>query len=167
MADVTERKPANVSFETWVDAQIREARQQGEFDNLPGTGKPLASIDGHDDDMWWIKQWLKRENVSFTPPTIALRKSVDDMLESVGRLRSEQAVRDVVEELNTRIRAMNRVPPADGPPTSLSPLDTNRVLARWAEQRLLWLETVAQQRESTNEQRVATPQIKRRWFRRQ
>ena len=132
---MTERKPANVSFETWVEAQIREARERGEFDNLPGHGKPLANIDGHDDDMWWVKQWLKRENVSFTPPALALRKSVEDMLESVGRLRSEKAVRDVVGELNDRIRHMNRIPPIDGPPSNLMPLDVDRVLERWAEQR--------------------------------
>lgn len=132
---MTDRKPAGVSFETWVDAQIREARERGEFDNLPGHGKPLASIDGHDDDMWWIKQWLQRENLSFTPPALALRKSVEDMYESLGRLNTESAVRDVVEELNRRIRELNRMPPADGPPTSLSPLDVESVVALWQERR--------------------------------
>ena len=133
---MTERKPAGVSFETWVDAQIRQARERGEFDNLPSAGKPLPSIDLHDgDDMWWIKQWLKRENLSFTPPALALRKSVEDMLESVGKLRSENAVRQVVSELNERIREMNRIPPMEGPPTSLGVLDLDRVLALWQERR--------------------------------
>ncbi|MEY2468342.1 MAG: hypothetical protein QOF21_1040 [Actinomycetota bacterium] len=132
---MTDRKPAGVSFETWVDAQIREARERGEFDNLPGHGKPLASIDGHDDDMWWIKQWLQRENLSFTPPALALRKSVEDMYASLDRLHSENAVRDIVDELNRRIRELNRMPPADGPPTSLSPLDVEPVVALWRERR--------------------------------
>jgi hypothetical protein len=128
---VTERKPAGVSFESWVDAQIREARERGEFDNLPGAGKPLANLDGNEDEMWWIRQWLKRENLSFTPPSIALRKAVEDMLANVGRLLTERAVRNVVEELNVQIRQMNRVPPMDGPPSNLMPLDVEVVLERW------------------------------------
>ena len=132
---MTERKPAGVSFETWVDAQIREARERGEFDNLPGAGKPLTNLDGNHDEMWWIRQWLKREELSFTPPAIALRKAVEDMLANVGRLLTERAVRNVVEELNSRIRELNRIPPTTGPPSNLMPLDVDVVLARWDEQR--------------------------------
>ena len=32
---MTERKPPG-SWETWIEAQIRVAREQGAFDNLPG-----------------------------------------------------------------------------------------------------------------------------------
>ncbi len=144
MAGVTERKPANVNFETWVDAQIRASRERGEFDNLPGHGKPLPNLDVYADDLWWIKQLLKREELSFTPPALALRKSVEDLLDSVGRLRSERTVRDVVEELNGRIRHMNRIPPVDGPPSSLMPLDVERVVARWNEQRRAYEAPTAQ-----------------------
>ena len=28
-------------WEKWIDQQIREAQERGEFDNLPGKGKPL------------------------------------------------------------------------------------------------------------------------------
>ena len=132
---MTERKPPGVSFETWVDRQIREARDRGEFDNLPGSGRPLADIDGEHDELWWIRRWLKRENVGFTPPAIALRKAVEDMLDNVGRLRTERAVRNVVDELNEQIRAMNRVPPTEGPPTSLMPLDVEAVVERWRQER--------------------------------
>lgn len=127
---MTERKPAGMNFETWVDAQIRQAKERGEFDNLPGHGKPLEDIDTHD-DMWWIKQWLKRENLSFTPPALALRKTVEDMFAGLANLRSERAVRELVEELNTRIRALNRIPPSSGPPSNLMPLDVEDVVQRW------------------------------------
>ncbi len=42
---MTERKPPGVSFETWIDKQIREAADRGEFDNLPGAGKPIPDLD--------------------------------------------------------------------------------------------------------------------------
>lgn len=35
---MTERKPLGVSFESWIDKQIREATERGEFQNLPGAG---------------------------------------------------------------------------------------------------------------------------------
>lgn len=38
---MTERKPTGVSFESWIDKQVREAEMRGEFKDLPGAGKPL------------------------------------------------------------------------------------------------------------------------------
>ena len=52
---MTERKPPGVGFETWVERQIREATERGEFDNLPGAGKPVADLDKPHDELWWIK----------------------------------------------------------------------------------------------------------------
>ena len=161
---MTERKPANASFESWVDAQIREARERGEFDNLAGAGKPLASIDGHDDEMWWVKQWLKREELSFTPPALALRKNVEDMLESIGRLRTERAVRDVVGELNERIRHMNRIPPIEGPPSNLMPLDVEAVVARWGHQRAALVAAEQPADEPRSEEAGQEPPRRRRWY---
>ncbi len=35
------RKPPGISFESFADLQIRKAREDGLFDDLPGKGKPL------------------------------------------------------------------------------------------------------------------------------
>ena len=53
---MTERKPPGTSWETWIEAQIRVAREQGAFDNLPGAGKPLPYLDQEYDPDWWVKQ---------------------------------------------------------------------------------------------------------------
>ena len=37
-------------------------RAPGEFDNLPGTGKPLNLSDAQDPD-WWIKRYVAREGL--------------------------------------------------------------------------------------------------------
>ena len=58
---MTERKPADVNFESWIDRQIREATERGEFDNLPGTGKPLPG--GPVEEQWWLKDYLRRETL--------------------------------------------------------------------------------------------------------
>lgn len=155
---MTERKPANVSWESWIETQIREARERGEFDNLPGYGKPLADNTGDHDEMWWIRNWLKRENLSFTPPAIALRKAAEDLLASLGTFPTERGLRTALDELNTRIREMNRSPIIDGPPSNMMPLDIEPIVVRWRELRAA--------REEPAPPVVAAPAPRRRrWFR--
>src|SRR3954453_903197 len=124
------RKPGGVNWESWAERQIREAQERGEFDNLRGAGHPLPGIDDPPDEMWWVKQLLKREQISFTPPTLALRKAREDLVEHIDRLRSEAAVRKAVAELNVKIREINRKP-TTGPPSTLMPLDADRVVEIW------------------------------------
>jgi hypothetical protein len=128
---MTERKPGTMSFESWIEAQIRDAQDRGEFDDLPGRGKPLQGLDGAHDDLWWVKQWMRREGLSYLPPALAIRREAEKVLEDIGRLSSERAVRRVVDDLNERIRDVNRRPAIDGPPSTLMPLDLETVVARW------------------------------------
>ena len=163
---MTERKPANVDFETWIDQQIREAEARGEFDNLPGKGKPLASLDQPTDELWWVRGWLQRENVQVAaPPALALRKEVHDLQDRLDREPTEACVRRVVEELNGRIRSLNRMPPLDGPPTTVSPLDVDEVVERWRARRPT--EPTAPEQEPAPAERPTTASpTKRRWLRR-
>ncbi len=46
-----------------AENRIREAMAEGQFDGLPGEGKPIPGIDDPYDENWWIKQWLRREKV--------------------------------------------------------------------------------------------------------
>lgn len=39
---------------------IRKAMEAGEFDDLPGTGKPIPGAGTVDDELWWVRSWLKR-----------------------------------------------------------------------------------------------------------
>src|SRR5262249_40367699 len=83
-AVMTERKPPGMSWETWPDRQIREGMERGEFDGLPGHGKPLADLNRPRDDLWWVKDKLRRESVSFLPPTLVLRKDVELAREQIA-----------------------------------------------------------------------------------
>lgn len=58
----------------WVGLQIRQAMARGDFDDLPGAGKPLDLPDRHDPD-WWVKRLIERENIrGAAPPAIGLRR---------------------------------------------------------------------------------------------
>jgi len=131
---MTERKPPGVSFETWVERQIREATERGEFDNLPGAGRPIADLDKPHDELWWVRQKLRRENLTYLPATIALRKEAEEALLAAARAGSEEQVRRIVAEINARIVEGNRKA-ASGPPLNLAPFDVERVVRDWRERR--------------------------------
>ncbi|MFF1650400.1 DUF1992 domain-containing protein [Streptomyces sp. NPDC058240] len=127
---MTERKPAGVSFESWVDRQIRESEQRGDISQLPGFGKPLESLEAPYDENWWIKQKMQREGVSVLPPALALRKQAEDVAEAVPGARTEAEVRRMLAEVNEKIRAaIRRLPP--GPPLNLKPFDIDAVVDEW------------------------------------
>jgi hypothetical protein len=121
-----------MGYESWVDKQIREAMDRGEFDNLPGAGKPIPGQGRPDDELWWVKDYIRREGLStdaLLPTPLRLRKEVELLPETVKNLRSEQAVRDVVAKLNRRIADWLRVP--IGPQVHLAPVDADDVVRQW------------------------------------
>jgi Domain of unknown function (DUF1992) len=132
------RKPKTATWESWVDRQIRDGIERGDFENLPGRGKPLdgigAGADSHRDEDWWLKAKLRRERLSYLPTTLAVRKEVEEAVEAIRRASNEQVVRRIVADINERIRDVNRRG-ADGPPSTVMPLDEEAVLARWRTQR--------------------------------
>lgn len=124
-------------YESSIDRQLREAAERGEFDNLTGLGKPLRDHGRDYEEDWWVRDWLEREGATagVIPPTLALRRDVEDLEERVDRLRIEPEVRAHVAELNERIRKA-RVGLMDGPPVVLPPRDADAVVAGWRERRL-------------------------------
>jgi len=127
---MTERKPPGTSWETWIDAQIRVAREQGAFDNLPGAGKPLPNLGQEHDPLWWVKQFLQREQISILPPSLELLRKVEKELAEIDKLRDEASVRHRVAALNVEIAKINATV-VEGPPTRLGTLDVDQVVARW------------------------------------
>ena len=131
---MTERKPPGVSWESWIERQIREAEERGEFDNLPGAGKPLEGLDRPHDELWWLKRMLEREKLSVVPAALELRKDLEDARERLAKQPTEQAVRRLVDELNKRIAEVNATA-TSGPASSLVPLDADRMVERWRQAR--------------------------------
>ena len=47
-------------FTAYVERLIRDAMEEGEFDDLPGEGEPIPGAGTPDDEYWWVRRWLKR-----------------------------------------------------------------------------------------------------------
>ena len=131
---MTKRKPGGVPWESWIDRQIREAEERGEFDNLPGAGEPIPDLDKPFDELWWVKNKLRREGLSYMPPSVALRKEAHDALEAAVRAESETEVRRLIADINRKIREANRKG-IRGPSLMLVPFDAEAVVRQWRKQR--------------------------------
>ena len=127
---MTDRKVTAAQWESAIERQIREAMERGDFDGLPGAGQPIAGLDRPRDEMWWIRDKLRREQVSHLPPALALRKELDDTLDRIAAARAEAEVRAHVAAINQRINYVNSHI-TSGPPSNVIPLDVDRVVDRW------------------------------------
>lgn len=132
---MTERKPRELTFRSWIDQQISDAAERGAFTDLPGAGKPLPDR-GVNADEAWLVDWMRREGVDtedLLPPPLKLRKQSARLAETVTSLRSADEVRAAVADLNDRIMAWRRLPL--GPPIFVPLVDLDDMLARWHESR--------------------------------
>jgi len=127
---MTQKKPAGKTWESFIEQQIREAMEEGAFDNLQGKGQPLPDLGIERDPDWWAKKLIEREKVSLAPPALTLRREVEQALERLAQMRDEAAVRRTLDALNERIRKLNATI-AEGPPTSLAPLDVEAIVLQW------------------------------------
>ena len=122
-------------YESWVERQIREAMERGEFDNLPGAGQPIPGLTGQDEENWWVKRLLEREKLPMPLPTsLALRKEIAGLRETLADVPTEEAVREIVSDLNERIRDTHRRR-VDGPPLVIGLVDVEATVAEWRRNR--------------------------------
>ena len=69
-------------LETLVEKKIREAMENGEFDNLPGKGQPVNTSENpfEDPDLRMVHRLLR--NAGFAPAFIEERKDIDATFEA-------------------------------------------------------------------------------------
>ncbi len=108
-AEAEEGARARIDQQTaWVDRQVRAAIARGDFDNLPGAGKPLKLPDTHDPD-WWAKQLIEREKITgVAPPAIGLRAEDAALDGELDRMATEEQVREALADFNRRVVAARR-----------------------------------------------------------
>jgi Domain of unknown function (DUF1992) len=132
---VTKRRPPGMSNQKWVESQLQLAQNQGEFDNLPGAGKPLKLADEHDPD-WWVKDFIRREDVeteALLPPAMLLRKEKQQVHDKIRGMRRESEVREYLADLNKRIRLSIR--DTTGPVVPTGPVNEDAIIAQWRMER--------------------------------
>jgi hypothetical protein len=108
--------------------------ERGDFDRLPGRGKPIEGLGAEHDPEWWLKGLIERERIAVLPASLQLRKDDAELDDRLDALYAEAEVRREVEEFNARvIRARYR--PPEGPPLITMPRDVDETLAAWRARR--------------------------------
>lgn len=144
-----------------VERQIREAQARGEFDDLPGAGKPLHLGDTTDPD-WWVKQLAERENLDMSaalPSAAQLRKEAASYPEALADVRREETVREILTDFNRRVKQDRLRPLAHNAPRIIAPtVDVEEMVQRWARLR--------SERTARVEPEPEQPRVRKRWWRR-
>lgn len=115
----------------FVETAIQLAIRRGEFDDLPGAGKPIEGLGTHHDPDWWIRRKIESENLSgLGPPALLLRVEDRELDRELDKLRREDDVRTVVEDFNHRVVEARRQL-MGGPPVVTKTRDVDAEIEAW------------------------------------
>jgi hypothetical protein len=91
-----------MSFDKLVESLIKEAQERGEFDNLPGKGKPidLTSYFETPEDVRLAQSVLK--NAGITPPEVQLLKEIAQLKELLTLTREDQKTIEIQKQIQEK-----------------------------------------------------------------
>ncbi len=94
-------------FQKIAEEKIREAIQQGLFDDLPNKGKPLKL-----EDYSWVPEDLRLafkilKNAGCIPPEMELRKEIIDLKELLKTIDDDEERIKRIRELNFKLLKFN------------------------------------------------------------
>ncbi len=156
-ADAEEReKRRKVDDAARVEYLIRDAMNQGKFDNLKYAGKPIPGLGEHYDPDWWVKGLIQRERLSgIGPPAILLRIEDSELDAKLDQQYTDKQVRDILEDFNKRVIEARRQLQG-GPPVITKLRDVEEEVEKWRERRMA----------AAPPQPEPEPQGKRTWWQR-
>lgn len=115
--------PYQPAREKLIDRQIREAMNEGKFDDLPHQGEKLPIVEDSAAGDWALAYRMLK-GASFAPPWIETDKEVRALLarrdaiieraprsSDIGRRRDERELRDVVTAANAAVFRLNHEAP--------------------------------------------------------
>jgi hypothetical protein len=158
--------PTAADRAAYVETAIQQAIRRGEFDNLPGAGKPLPGLNGRHDPDWWIRRKIESEQLTgLGPPALTLRSedaALDDRLDDMYR---EEDVRASIDDFNLRVREARRQL-LGGPPVVTQLRDPDDTVRTWRERRLERARRAAEEQERQRAEEAAPGWRERRRRRR-
>ncbi|WP_374009939.1 DUF1992 domain-containing protein [Leifsonia sp. LS-T14] len=152
--EVEEANPGQPSMEQRaqiVETAIQQAIRRGDFDDLPGAGKPLPGLTGTHDPDWWIRRKIEREKLTgLGPPALMLRTEDKELEATLDRLGSESAVREHLDTFNRRIVEARRQLQG-GPPVVTPTRDVDAEVDGWRQRREERLRAAEERRRAERE----------------
>ncbi|MFY9554733.1 MAG: DUF1992 domain-containing protein [Blastocatellia bacterium] len=96
-----------MSIEKFVEEQVRRAIEAGEFDNLPGKGKPidLSAYFDTPEDLRMAYSILKSNN--FVPEEVELLKEIEALKKKLETCSDEQQKSNLKKEITAKTYTFN------------------------------------------------------------
>jgi hypothetical protein len=151
----------------WIaETAIQQAMRRGEFDDLPGMGKPLTGLTEVHDPDWWIRRKIEREQLAgLGPPALTLRTENAKITERIDECFREEDVRSLLEAFNKRVIEARRQLQG-GPPVVTPTRDIEAEIAGWRDRRSAKREAAAAARRAEDDRLAAMTWRERRRERR-
>jgi hypothetical protein len=128
----------------YVEQAIQQAMRRGDFDDLPGAGKPLQGLREVTDPDWWIRRKIERESLTgLGPPAFTLRTESAALGDRMDGLHREDEVRDLLLDFNRRVVEARRQL-LGGPPVVTPTRDVEAEVDAWNARRLERLRAAAE-----------------------
>lgn len=95
------------AFQKIIERRIKEAQESGEFDNLPGQGKPLSFEDDQNipEELRLVYKILR--NADVTPPELQLRKEIRTLEDMLDNIPDEKEKLRHIKKINYKIMQLN------------------------------------------------------------
>jgi len=155
-------QPSMEQHAQYVEIQIQQAMRRGDFDDLPGAGKPLRNLDQVHDPDWWIRQKIENERITgLAPPALTLRTESEGLEARIDAMYSETAVRELLGEFNTRVIEARRQLKG-GPPVVTPTRDVEAEIDGWRARRTARQRAAAEAEERERAELAAMTRRERR-----
>lgn len=152
------RAPSSQQRAAIAETALQQAFRRGDFDGLPGAGKPLTDLHEVHDPDWWIRRKIEREQLrGLGPPALTLRTESAGLEARLDALHLEADVRNVLEDFNKRVIEARRQL-LGGPPVVTRTRDVEAEVDAWRARRL----AAAEQRRSADAEAAAASRTERR-----
>lgn len=115
----------------YVEVRIQQAMRNGDFDDLPGAGRPITNLGEVHDPDWWMRRKIEREKITgLGPPALLLRTEDAAMDARLDAIASEREVRETLDDFNRRVIEARRQL-LGGPPVVTALRDVDAEVERW------------------------------------
>jgi hypothetical protein len=126
MATSEHREPPAERSASAVEDAIRQAMEEGRFDDLPGAGRPLPGRGQADPPGWWAQRLLDEEKRRRLAEEES--KELEEQVSSIWLIGDEATARSAISALARRVAEVNAGRPSD---TRVPDLDPEQLIGEW------------------------------------
>ncbi|MBN9195678.1 MAG: DUF1992 domain-containing protein, partial [Microbacterium sp.] len=144
----------------YVETVIQQAIRRGDFDDLPGAGKPIPGLGERLDPDWWIRRKIQTEKLTgLGPPALTLRVESEQLEATLDGIAREDDVRDLLADFNRRVIEARRQLQG-GPPVVTATRDIDAEVSAWRERRAAVARAAA---DAATDAAAGAARSRRRW----